>query len=122
MPMSSHHPQELTVDRIAGALVIQWQDGHRSRYALRWLRANCPCASCREARREAVMDVSSLKLSAGPPPSTEIVGAELVGSYAVRFGWADGHDTGIYAFSALRQSCPCAQCNPSGPPPLLPDD
>lgn len=120
--MSNHHPQELTVDRLAGALVIQWQDGHRSSYALRWLRANCPCASCREARREAVMDVSSLKLSAGPLPSTEIVGAELVGSYAVRFGWADGHDAGIYAFSALRQSCPCAQCNPSGPPPLLPDD
>jgi DUF971 family protein len=120
--MSNHRPQDLTVDRAAGTLRVLWQDGHASTYALRWLRANCPCASCREERRAAVMQTDLLKLSAGPPPSTAIVGAEIVGNYAVRFGWADGHDSGVYVFSALRRSCPCAVCNPSGPPPLLPDD
>ncbi len=120
--MTQHRPQDLTVDRAAGTLTVLWQDGHLSAYALRWLRAHCPCASCREERREAVMEVTSLRLSAGPPPSTEIVDAELVGNYAVRFRWADGHDAGIYVFSALRQSCPCERCNPSGAPPLLPDD
>ncbi len=120
--MSNHRPQELTVDRAAGTLRVVWQDGHASVYALRWLRANCPCASCREERRAAALQTDLLKLTAGPPPSAEIVGAELVGNYAVRFGWADGHDGGIYVFAALRRSCPCAECNPSGPPPLLPDD
>jgi len=122
LDMTHHRPQDLTVDRAAGTLTVLWQGGHRSTYPLRWLRANCPCATCREQRREAALQVDTLTLSAGPPPSTEIINAELVGNYAVRFTWADGHDTGIYVFSALRQSCPCADCNPSGPPPLLPDD
>lgn len=36
--------------------------------------------------------------------------AELVGNYAVRFVWRDGHDTGIYEFRALRDLCPCDAC------------
>jgi DUF971 family protein len=52
-------------------------------------------------------------------PSAEIAGAELVGNYAVRLQWSDGHSSGIYAFSSLRNSCPCKECNPKGPPPLL---
>jgi DUF971 family protein len=113
---------DLTVDRAAGVLRVLWQDGHASEYALRWLRANCPCATCREERRAAVLQTDMLQLSSAPPPSAEIAGAELVGNYAVRFTWADGHDTGIYAFAALRASCPCATCHPEGPPPYLPDD
>ena len=31
-------------------LAIQWSDGHRGVYAWRHLRAQCPCASCREER------------------------------------------------------------------------
>jgi DUF971 family protein len=31
-----------------------------------------------------------------------IASAELVGNYAVRVRWADGHDTGIYDFALLR--------------------
>ncbi len=67
------------------------------------------------------MNTDPLRLVTDPVPSTEIAGAEFVGNYAIRFTWQDGHDTGIYAFSALRESCPCAECNPDGPPPLLPD-
>jgi DUF971 family protein len=115
----THRPQDLTIERSAALLCITWQDGHISNYPLRWLRANCPCATCREERRAAALETDMLKLSSGPPPSTVIVGAELVGNYAVRFDWADGHGAGIYVFSALRQSCPCPVCNPGGPPPLL---
>ena len=28
---------------------------------------------------------------------------------------------GIYAFAALRACCPCSECNPDGPPAILPD-
>jgi DUF971 family protein len=100
-------------------LTVTWRDGHLSHYPLRWLRANCPCATCREERRAAVLAADELRLSAGPLPSTEIVHAELVGNYAVRFEWSDGHGTGIYGFAELRASCPCPACNPDGPPPLL---
>lgn len=113
-------PRNLTVDRDAGRLRIDWADGHTSDYPLDWLRAYCPCATCREERREAAAS-GGLTLHSGPLPSTRVVGAELVGAYAVRLDWSDGHNTGIYPFAALRQSCPCAICNPDGSPPLLPD-
>ncbi|MCL4857772.1 MAG: DUF971 domain-containing protein [Caldilineaceae bacterium] len=112
-------PKEITVDRNAGLLRMTWADDHASEYPLRWLRANCPCATCREERRAAVMNTDPLRLHTGPAPSTTIAGAELVGNYAVRLRWSDGHDTGIFAFGALRACCPCPRCNPSGPPPLL---
>ena len=100
-------PSDITVDRGAGELRITWGDGEASRYPLQWLRANCPCATCREERRQATMeqaasDVGELRLMSGPLPSTQIADAELVGNYAVRLAWTDGHDTGIYAFADLR--------------------
>jgi DUF971 family protein len=116
-----NRPKNLTVDRPSGVLRVVWHDGHASEYSLRWLRAHCPCATCREERRAVLLNSDPLRLSSGPLPSTEIASAELVGNYAVRFDWSDGHNTGIYVFSALRDSCPCAVCNPNGPPPLLPD-
>lgn len=113
----NHRPVDLTIERAAGTLKIEWADGHISTYRLAWLRAHCPCASCREERREAEQD--SLRLMTGPLPSTEVEAAELVGNYAVRFTWTDGHATGIYGFSSLRASCPCPDCNGGEPDTLL---
>jgi DUF971 family protein len=121
MSESSNRPKGLTVDRGAGVLRVVWADEHPSEYSLRWLRANCPCATCREERLAAVLNTDPLRLNTGPAPSTEIADANLVGNYAVRFTWADGHGAGIYTYAALRNSCPCPYCNPDGPPPLLPD-
>lgn len=122
MTPPAQRPKDLTVDRAASVLRVEWQDGHHSTYPLRWLRANCPCATCREERIAAARETDELRLASGPLPSTEITDAALVGNYAVRFTWADGHATGIYVFSALRACCPCLACNPDGVPPLLPDD
>jgi DUF971 family protein len=119
---NSQRPKGITIDRAAATLRITWLDGHTSAYPLVWLRGNCPCATCREERRANALNVNELHLMSGPLPSAEIVAAELVGHYAVRFTWADGHNTGIYTFSALRASCPCPLCNPDGPPALLSDD
>jgi DUF971 family protein len=118
---SQTRPQTIAVDRAAALLRITWLDGHVSEYSLRWLRSHCPCATCREERRAAALNTDPLRLHSGPVPSTTITGAELVGNYALRLTWSDGHDAGILPFVALRASCPCAQCNPAGPPPLLAD-
>lgn len=114
--MNTLRPRDIAIDRTANLLTITWTDNHVSTYALRWLRANCPCATCREERRVAALETDFLKLSSGPLPSTAIAGAELVGNYAIRLQWTDGHDTGIYAFSLLRAGCPCPHCHPQGPP------
>lgn len=121
IPVNPERPKEITVDRAPALLRITWMDGHKSAFPLRWLRANCPCATCREERYNSALNTNELKLMSGPLPSAEIVSAELVGHYAVRFTWADGHATGIYPFSALRASCPCLECNPDGAPALLPE-
>lgn len=101
---------------------ITWADEHISAYPLRWLRANCPCATCREVRRESesVDDALSLDLTINlntkPEPSTQIAHAELVGNYAIRLEWTDGHATGIYGFSALRAASSVEKLKPDGSP------
>lgn len=116
-------PSDITVDRNAGELRITWGDDHVSRYPLQWLRANCPCATCREERREAAMEqatsaVDELRLMSGPLPSTQIANAVLVGNYAIRLEWTDGHATGIYAFADLRGA---TADDADDLPPLLPE-
>jgi len=114
-------PKDIAIARAAGICKITWLDNHISEFNLRWVRANCPCATCRETRRADALNTDMLRLTSGPLPSTQVAQAELVGNYAVRLTWTDGHATGIYAFSVLRASCPCSQCHPAGPPALLPE-
>lgn len=111
-------PKDITINRETGMLQIAWADQHVSNFPLRWLRANCPCATCREERRNAHQETDILKLSSGPLPSTAIRDASLVGNYALRLSWTDGHEAGIYAFTILRAHCPCTQCHPEGPPTI----
>ena len=112
-------PQSITVERAAGVMHVVWQDGHHSDYTLRWLRANCPCATCREERYAAALNTDPLRLLETPAPSLEVAGAEFVGQYAIRFTWQDGHGSGIYPFAGLRACCPCPECNPEGQPALI---
>ncbi len=113
--IGNHRPRNIDVDRAAGTVTITWADFHHSVFDAAWLRANCPCATCREERWEAVHG-DQLRLTDAPPPSSELTGAELVGGYAIQLQWADGHGAGIYTFSALRRCCPCEKCNPEGEP------
>ena len=41
---------------------------------------------------------------------TTLIDVRLVGAYALQPTWGDGHGTGFYAFTALRDECPCAAC------------
>jgi DUF971 family protein len=100
-------PAKIHVDRGAGTLTIEWQDGHTSTYdaiGLRWL---CPCAFCRgEMGMPGWLD-SGPSLTAD---QTRLVDLHLIGSYALAPEWADGHHTGYYPFTMLRDRCPCAAC------------
>ncbi|MFI4892674.1 MAG: gamma-butyrobetaine hydroxylase-like domain-containing protein, partial [Phycisphaerales bacterium JB058] len=48
--------------------------------------------------------------SAGEVTATS---AELVGNYAIRIRFSDGHDTGIYSWAYLREIDPANQPTPS---------
>jgi DUF971 family protein len=100
-------PVRIHADRTAGTLGIEWQDGHRSEFAALELRWLCPCAYCRgEAGLPGWLD-SSPTLTAD---QTRLVDVHLVGSYAIAPSWGDGHHTGFYPFTMLRDRCGCDLC------------
>jgi DUF971 family protein len=94
-------------DRAAGRLEIGWADGHATVYEATPLRWLCPCAFCRgEAGLPGWLD-SRPTLT---PEQTRLVDIHLVGSYAIAPSWGDGHHTGYYTFTMLRDQCPCVEC------------
>ncbi len=94
-------------DRAGRTFSIDWADGHATVYdftALRWL---CPCAYCRgEAGLPGWLDSAP----ALTDEQTRMSDIHLVGNYAVSPHWGDGHSTGFYTFSLLRDRCPCPEC------------
>lgn len=86
---------------------ITWADGHQSVYSFEQLRWACPCAHCRgEMGRPGVL-AATADLTAA---EKQLADLHLVGRYALQPRWADGHETGIYAFEDLRAICPCREC------------
>lgn len=77
------------------------------------LRKECPCASCLQKRGDTSHNAplsgkqkrsSLLKVvSATSEEECNLEKIWLLGNYAIGMKWADGHDSGIYTFSFLRQ-------------------
>ncbi len=103
-------PLNLDLDR-SRELRIRWSDGKTCVYPLTLLRKACPCASCRAERERTVARSSLPVVPGGAEQATmaQVAAAELVGQYALRLTWQDGHSTGIYDFALLRALCPEAQ-------------
>lgn len=93
----------------ADALLLEWPDGHQSRYPFERLRSLCPCASCAESRG----GIGHKGLRIVEPPSDRairLVRIERAGNYALCPVWEDGHATGIYSWEYLRRNCDCFAC------------
>jgi len=85
-------------------LEIEWQDGHRSVYAIALLRGMCPCAVCKSGREEQNQRKSRLNVLPGNySQPLSALSAELIGNYALRIDWSDQHGSGIYSFQYLRE-------------------
>ncbi len=82
-------------------LWIQWSDGECRVYSYNELRDNCPCASCREKRRQHAPSPLPILTPEQTQPS-EIERMEPVGNYAYRIEFNPGCRTGIYSFELLR--------------------
>ncbi|HMN95873.1 MAG TPA: DUF971 domain-containing protein [Phycisphaerales bacterium] len=109
--MSDAVPLHLDLDRAAG-LSIEWSDGRRSFYPIAHLRRHSPSADARQLRAElasnplTVLPASASRRGADGPLTA--LDAELIGNYAVRIVFSDGHRTGIYSWSYLREIDPGA--------------
>lgn len=111
-------------------LRIEWPDGRESTLSVSLLRQMCPCALCKMAREgsdphqlfrpatpeEAAAQEApkekpqkrSMKLSVLPPSlaseeKVAVARAEMVGNYAIRLHFTDGHASGIYTWVYLRE-------------------
>lgn len=110
-------PVSIKVHKNQGnTMEIVWKDGHQSTYTFDYLRNACPCENCIIARDEQ-------HRAADQPPAPEPASllplykpqirpdkVERAGNYALHFAWNDGHSSGLYSWSYLREWCPCEEC------------
>lgn len=88
-------PVELVVRRAARRLDVAFDDGRRFEIPAGLLRAMTPAADERGHGGPALKPLPLDK------PDVGIVAVTPVGRYAVRIAFDDGHDTGLYTWSAL---------------------
>ena len=99
-------------------LRIRWSDAGLSVIPLAQLRKACPCAACAAEREQAEQRVLPIvRDSAAQRAMAIVANAELVGRYALRVVWKDGHDAGIYDFGLLSSLSPvlCGSLTPAAP-------
>ena len=77
-------------------VLIRWDTGEEAVYPAKFLREQCPCASCvDELTGERILKPSLLPILVFPK------NIEPVGRYAIQIYWSDGHSTGIYTWERL---------------------
>lgn len=110
-------PARLDLKKDRG-LTVEWADGSTSYYTIAYLRKMSPSAEAREMRAQMQRNPLTI-LPAGAARSEPLtaVSAELVGNYALRIRFSDGHDTGIYSWAYLREIDPRNEEQREQPPP-----
>lgn len=82
-------------------LSLRWNDNALSIISLKYLRDECPCATC---KGETIL----FKTFRPPKPTMispemyKIKSIDVVGEYAIQIVWKDGHNTGIYSWEYLK--------------------
>ncbi len=112
--MAAPHPKHLDLKKDR-ALTVHWSDGRISIYPIAYLRKMSPSAEARDLREQMEKNpLTVLPASAGADGPLTAERIELVGRYAARIVFSDGHDTGIYSWQYLRQIDPNRPPNGGG--------
>jgi len=98
--MASIPPPE-AIDSIGDMVAIRWKDGREDYFPMETLRALSPSA-------ENMGEPDLFGNIHGGDPRTEFPGVrvedhEVVGRYAIRFIFSDGHNTGLFSFPYLQR-------------------
>ena len=93
-PMSNV-PTDIRALGEEGVLAVQWSDG-RADFPFHFLRSQCECAHCvNEWTGQRMLDPASIS------SDITVEKMDLVGGYAVRIHWSDGHNSGLYTWDHL---------------------
>jgi ATP-binding protein involved in chromosome partitioning len=91
-------PERPKVDSDAKTITLTWEDGETSTVSNAALRRACSCALCvDEMTRKPLLDPTSIPMDI----HAEKVG--IIGNYAVMVDWSDGHNTGFFPYSVIRE-------------------
>lgn len=91
-------PEKIRALRAEGVLELQWGKQGTARYPFKFLRCECPCASCiNEFTGERMLDPRTVSEEITP------TAIELSGNYALKIHWSDGHFTGLYSWDHLER-------------------
>ena len=94
-----HAPTNIQI--IGREVAIAWAVGAESFVEFERLRAASPSAANMGER-----DILGNQYGGDGPkkfPGVEVVGWAVVGNYAIRFDFSDGHNTGLYSYDYLRK-------------------
>lgn len=94
-------PIDIKARQTDGVLELVW-DGQNESISLpyKYLRSECPCAACKDEWTGArILDPATIA------DDIKIEDMELVGSYALKIGWSDGHGSGLFTWENLRKIC-----------------
>ena len=99
------------IRRFDDAVELTWTPSHVGRFDARRLRLACPCAACvDEMTGRPLLDPRTVPVDVRPER------IDLVGAYAIRIRWSDGHGTGMLTYDWLLANCPCEACQSGRPP------
>lgn len=79
---------------------VQWADETTFFYPCALLRRMSPSADSKEIREQ--LEKNPLTILPNTGNDITIEDGELVGNYAIRFAFSDGHRSGIYTWEYLR--------------------
>jgi DUF971 family protein len=94
-------PPPEALDLVGDTVAIRWADGREDYLPMDKLRALSPSAD-----NMGEPDIFGNIHGADPRtefPGVIVVGHEIVGRYAIRFIFSDGHQSGIYTFPYLQR-------------------
>lgn len=95
-----------SIEIIGEEIAIRWSDGEESYFPMPYLRQKSP-----SAENIGETDIFGVTHGGAPPSDhagVRVVDWNLVGNYAIRFQFSDGHRTGLYSYTYLRQLPPPA--------------
>jgi len=102
-------PINIQAQRDQATLKIDWGDEQQSVFSFWNLRCACRCARCvDEMTGKQILDPQTV------PSDIQLESAELVGNYALRIRWSDGHDTGLFTWDHFAELSKSSQSDDRG--------
>ena len=93
-------PIDIKALRSDGVLQLTWPDLGVVRLPMKTVRCACSCANCvHEFTGERLLDPATVS------EDIAVRDMSLIGNYAVKIAWSDGHDTGLYTWDKLHGLC-----------------